>query len=147
MDVGTEPTAASSGDQATDAALRASEQRFRALVEAAAQMVWTTDASGLVVEDAPSWRAFTGQTREARRGEGWTDAVHPDDRAAALAQWRAAVAAARPVDMEFRVWHAASGAWRTTRVRAVPVRGADGAVREWVGMSTDVTAQREAEAA
>ena len=27
-------------------------------------MVWVTDAQGLVSQDSPAWRAFTGQTRE-----------------------------------------------------------------------------------
>lgn len=45
-------------------ALRRSEERFRALVDATAQVIWTTDPAGRVVEDSPFWRAFTGQTRE-----------------------------------------------------------------------------------
>ncbi len=38
--------------------------------------------SGVVVEDSPSWRAFTGQTHEQWQGFGWLDALHPDDRSA-----------------------------------------------------------------
>jgi PAS domain-containing protein len=45
-------------------ALRASEARFRALVDASAQIVWTTDASGLVVEEEPGWELFTGEPFE-----------------------------------------------------------------------------------
>ena len=37
----------------TARALRASEARFRALVDASAQIVWTTDAAGRAVEDSP----------------------------------------------------------------------------------------------
>ena len=147
MDGRTALSTAGNGDPMPNPALRGSEARFRALVEATAQIVWTTDAAGLVVEDSPSWRAFTGQTAEQWRGEGWVAAVHPDDRAYALAQWREAAAAGRPVDTEFRLRHAASGGWRLTRVRAVPVRGPDGDIREWVGMNTDVTERRAAESA
>jgi PAS domain S-box-containing protein len=147
MDRRTGSTATQNGEENAIAALRASEQRFRALVEAAAQTVWTTDASGLVTEDSPSWRAFTGQTHEARLGEGWIEAVHPDDRARVLAQWRAAIAATRPLDAELRVWHAPTREWRLTQVRAVPVTGPDGAVHEWVGMNVDVAAQRRVETA
>ncbi|HKJ88713.1 MAG TPA: PAS domain S-box protein, partial [Gammaproteobacteria bacterium] len=70
--------------------LRQSEERFRALVEATAAMVWTTDAHGLVVEDSPSWRAFTGQSYEQWQGWGWMDAVHPEDRESAETQWKQA---------------------------------------------------------
>jgi PAS domain S-box-containing protein len=61
--------------------LRESEERFRVLVEAAAQAVWETDASGVVVSDSPSWRAYTGQSIQEWMGYGWVDAIHPDDQA------------------------------------------------------------------
>jgi PAS domain-containing protein len=47
--------------QAEDS-LRQSEARFHALIDASAQIVWTSNAQGEMVEDSPSWRAFTGQT-------------------------------------------------------------------------------------
>ena len=42
-------------------AMRRSEERFRALVEASSQIVWTADGAGNIIEDSPSWRAFTGK--------------------------------------------------------------------------------------
>jgi PAS domain S-box-containing protein len=116
----------------------AAEQRFRALVEALAQTVWTTDAEGHVVEDSPSWRAFTGQTLEQWLDCGWLDVVHPDDREHAGRQWREAIATNRPVDTQFRLWHAASSTWHMTHVRAVPLRAQDGSIYGWVGMNTDL---------
>ena len=41
-----------------------SEQRFRSLVEATTQMVWTADQRGYKSGDSPSWRAYTGQSLE-----------------------------------------------------------------------------------
>ena len=117
---------------------------FRALVAASAQAVWTTDAAGRVAEDSPSWRAFTGQTVAEWLGEGWADAVHPDDRAGALARWRAAVAAGELYRSTFRL-HRADGEWRWVEVRAVPVYHADGDVRGWVGTTEDTTERRRAE--
>ena len=78
-------------------ATRDSEEKFRALVAASAQMVWTTDADGNVVEDSPSWRAFTGQSFEQFRGSGGADAVHPDDREAAMKKWRDSLATQTPL--------------------------------------------------
>lgn len=48
--------------------LRESQVRYQALIETSAQIVWMTDDSGAVIEDSPSWRAFTGQTPEQRQG-------------------------------------------------------------------------------
>jgi PAS domain S-box-containing protein len=70
-----------SGIKRAEAALRESEERFRRLVEAYAQAVWETTASGKVVSDSPSWRAYTGQSLEEWLSDGWPAAVHPDDRA------------------------------------------------------------------
>jgi PAS domain S-box-containing protein len=130
----------------SEEALREHDERYRALVTASAQTVWTTDADGLVTEDSPSWRAFTGQTLEEWLGYGWLNAIHPADRAHAGQHWRAAVADRRELDTEFRLRHAATGGWRWTSVRAVPLRN-DGAVRGWVGMNIDIEDRKRAEAA
>jgi len=45
------------GRKNMELALRDSEESFRALVTASAQIVWRTDAQGQVVEESPSWRA------------------------------------------------------------------------------------------
>ena len=120
-------------------ALRASEARFRALVDASAQIVWTTDAAGRAVEDSPSWRDFTGQRREEWIGGRWLEAIHPEDAAQVARGWADAVASRAPYNAEYRIRHAASGGWRMTSARAVPLRNADGTVREWVGMNADIT--------
>lgn len=126
------------------AALEASERRFRALVDASSQTVWTTDADGIVVDDSPSWRAFTGQTFDEWRGEGWLSAVHPDDRTRARAEWRAAIARGDALELEYRLQHR-EGGWRWTQVRAVPLHDADGQRTGWVGMNIDVDQRKQAE--
>jgi two-component system, chemotaxis family, CheB/CheR fusion protein len=123
-------------------AIRDSEENFRALVTASAQTVWTANAQGTIVQDSPSWRAFTGQTLEQFLGEGWADAVHPDDRENVLRVWRDCVATHAPFNIELRVRHA-SGDWRWMHARAVPLRHESGEIRGWIGMNADITARRE----
>jgi len=125
-------------------ALRQSEEQYRSLVQATTDTVWTTNAKGEVVEDSPSWRNFTGQTYEERKGYGWVNAVHPDDRAFAEQQWREAVSREAPVDTFFRLRHT-SGEWRQTAVRAVPLRNLDGSLRGYIGTNTDITQRKLAE--
>jgi two-component system, chemotaxis family, CheB/CheR fusion protein len=127
--------------------LRRSEERYRALIEASAQIVWTTDARGRVVEDSPSWRAYTGQTLDQWLGDGGADVVHPDDRERVRATWQHALGEERPLETTCRLWRAPSSQWRWMHVRAAPLRGEDGRVRGWVGMNADVTEQHEAEEA
>ncbi len=125
-------------------ALKRSEERFRALVQASAQIVWATDPSGAAVEDSPSWRAFTGQTYEQWRGWGWLDALQPEDRERTREAWNQAAAERREYVTEYRV-RRIDGEYRWTAVRAVPLFNPDGSVCEWVGMNIDITERKQAE--
>ncbi|SDL93279.1 PAS domain S-box-containing protein [Catalinimonas alkaloidigena] len=126
-------------------ALQASAARFRALVDATAQIVWTTDAQGAVVEDSPSWRAFTGQSYEEWKGFGWLDAFHPDDRERVAGEWQRAVESRTPLTTEYRVRHR-DGGWRWTTARTSPVYNRRGVLEGWVGMNTDITERKQIEA-
>jgi PAS domain S-box-containing protein len=129
--------------------IRRGQERYESLIMASTQVVWNTAADGSVLEDLPTWRAFTGQTREelhAGGGWGWTSCIHPDDREDVQATWRAALAAQQPHEQEFRV-HARDGSWRHMLARALPVKESDGSIREWVGTLTDITEQRRAQEA
>jgi len=121
-------------------------ERFSSLITAGTQAVWVTRPDGTVVEDSPSWRAFTGQSYEQWKGTGWLSAIHPEDREPAERAWAEAVRDQRIYEVEYRL-RRPDGSYSTTLARGVPVRNADGSMREWVGVNIDLTAQREAEAA
>ena len=121
-----------------------SEERYRSLVDATSQMVWTNSPEGQMVGDQPGWAAFTGQSEAQYRGFGWSDAVHPDDRAHTIELWNRALETRTTFLCEHRV-RRHDGVYRRFTIRAVPVCEASGAIREWVGIHTDVTEQREME--
>jgi PAS domain S-box-containing protein len=124
-------------------ALERQEARYRSLVTATAQIVWTTDPTGQVIEPLPSWQEFTGQAPEEYRGSGWVAAVHPEDRVRTTAVWRRAVATRSLYETEYRL-RRHDGQYRLVAVRGVPVVETDGTIREWVGACTDIT-ERTAE--
>jgi PAS domain S-box-containing protein len=125
--------------------LRHGEERYRSLVEATTAIVWNTPASGEFEVEQPRWSAFTGQKFEELRGWGWLSAVHPDDRPNTARVWSAAVASRSVYHVEHRL-RRHDGSYRHMLVRAVPILDDGGAIREWVGVHTDVTMQKEAEA-
>jgi two-component system, sensor histidine kinase and response regulator len=126
--------------------LRFGEERYRSLVEATTAIVWNTPASGEFEVEQPRWSDFTGQTFEQLKGWGWLNAVHPDDRPNTARVWSAAVASRSLYVVEHRL-RRHDGAYRHMAVRAVPIVDNRGRIREWVGVHTDVTTQKEAEAA
>jgi PAS domain S-box-containing protein len=125
------------------AALRRTEERYRSLIQAGAQVVWVTGPDGEIAEDSPEWRSITGQTAEEYRREGWLAALHGDDRERVEAAWRHCVRSGKVFDSRYRI-RSRTGSYKHYDVRAVPIER-DGAIVEWMGASTDVTAQREAE--
>ena len=129
--------------QNSQEAVRRSEERYRSLVQAGAQVVWVTTPTGQIAEDSPEWRWITGQTLEEYLGNGWLDAIHPEDRERVEREWRECVQAGKVFDSRYRV-RTKTSAYRHYDVRAVPIER-DGKIIEWVGASTDVTGQREAE--
>lgn len=126
-----------------EAELRASNERFKAAIQAISSVLWTNDAEGRMVGEQPGWASLTGQSLEEYQGYGWTKVLHPDDIEPTLRAWQAAVAERTMFVCEHRLTRA-DGECRNYAVRAVPVLGADGEVTEWVGVHTDITEQQAA---
>ncbi len=124
--------------------LRSREEHFSAVTAAVAPLVWTTNYLGELIDIAPSWKAFTGQSAEVAKGRGWLQALHPDDRERAEETMKAALDTRKCYKTEFRL-RRHDGAYRTLAVRGAPVIEYDGSIDEWIGTATDVTEDKQAE--
>lgn len=125
-----------------EAALRASELRYRALATA------TTD---VMYRMSPDWhemrqldgRGFLSDTPIP--SDAWIARyIHPDDQSRVTAAINEAIEHRRPLVLEHRVIRA-DGALGWTLSRAVPLLGEQGEIVEWIGAATDITADRTAE--
>ena len=120
--------------------LEQSAARYRALVQASADSVWTTTPEG-TPSDMNEYEQFTGAPlSRVPRDTGLL--VHGDDRAEVLQRWQHAIETRTPFDSQHRLQHA-DGSWRHVRAQAVPVFEQTGAVREWAGTQVDISAQVE----
>ncbi len=122
-------------------ALRASEERYRALAEGVPQIVWTSSPDGAI--DYLNVRAaeYTGLSVESLHGWDWGRVTHPDDLSRVHATWSEVLRSGNPQDFECR-FRRADGQYRWYISRQVPIRGADGAVTKWVGTCTDIHDQK-----
>ncbi|MEH2091267.1 PAS domain S-box protein [Nostoc sp.] len=126
-------------------ALRDSEARYRSLAEASASIVWRAAPWGNVVDEIPTWQAFTGQSLEQYKGWGWVEALHPEDRSSMVEIWQQAFPTRSVAVAEYRVLRH-DGEYRYMNIRGVPILDEIGEIREWVGMCVDITERKQAEA-
>jgi PAS domain S-box-containing protein len=130
-----------------EGALLEKEQRLREVTENIGEVFWIADVdAGRMTYVSPAFEVVWGRPCEEvyRDPQAWFAAVHPDDRAGLAAAIAAATRAGETAETHYRIVRP-DGAERYIRDRGHPVRDADGKVRRFVGVATDVTEQRAAE--
>jgi len=127
--------------EARTLALKESEERFRSLSAQAPMGIFLTDEAGGCVYANERLQAITGTPAEALAGRGWSERVHPDDRARLVELWQHTFTTGDVFDDEHR-FQTPTGETRC-HVRACPLHGADGRLVGYVGTVEDVTAQYE----
>jgi PAS domain S-box-containing protein len=131
---------------ALEETLLASEARFREVIDTLPALVWTIREDGFVTDCNAQWCAFTGMTREQSQGNGWMEALHPDDRATTGAAVADAFASGEPYQVEQRL-RRHDGEYRWFLVRGHPVRDSTGKVVQWHGANVDIHDRKLAEEA
>lgn len=124
--------------------LRQKELRYRSLLTATTQIVWTTNAQGEVIDYMPGWGQITGQSAEEMKGWGWLSVLHPDDQEHTSRLWTQAIQTKSLYEIEHRLL-TRDGSYRDFSVRGVPVLDDNGEILEWVGTHTDITEKKQAE--
>jgi PAS domain S-box-containing protein len=119
-------------------AVRASEQNLRRQTETIPQMLWSADPDGAFDYCNMRFLEYTGSAGRGVMGDGWKDAIHPDDREATARAWRHSVATGEPYEVEVRKYCAAAGAYHWCLTTALPLRDEDGRIVKWHGSSVDI---------
>jgi PAS domain S-box-containing protein len=124
--------------------LQSSEDRLRRVINTIPAHVWSSLPDGSVDFINQRLLESTGLSIEALLGSGWQSIVHPDDRARYITQWRSALAAGEPLEIEARVWTAERD-YRWLLVRNVPLRDGVGEIIKWYGTGIDIEDRKRAE--
>ena len=128
-------------------ALERSQRRYETLLEAMPQMVWTANAQRLVEYANRRWLDYTGLTLATAGQFGWNEVLHPEDWDRTWKAWELASDSGCVFEIEHRLRRAADGSYRWHLVRAVPMKGQQGEVTNWLGTCTEMEDQKQAEKA
>ena len=127
-----------------EAALRASEERFRALVQNASDLIAILESDGTVRYESPSHRRVLGHAPEQLLGKSFLDLVHPEDRARVGDALRGLIDQPDEiVSLEYRRRHK-DGDWRFLESTVSNLLGHP-AVAGMVLNSHDITDRKQAE--
>lgn len=122
-------------------ALAESEDRFRAVADAAPIMIWMSDTTNACTFFNRGWLAFTGRSLAEEVGDGWTEGIHPDDIDACLETYTAHFDQRLPFRVTYRLRHH-SGAYRWVLDEGGPRFSPDGTFLGYIGSVTDIDEQK-----
>jgi PAS domain S-box-containing protein len=125
--------------------LRASEHRFRLIVDGLPVLLSTATPDGELDKANRHYLEYFGATLEQLKTREAVYGLHPDDRERVLPVRRAAIEAGRPYEIECRR-RRADGVYRWFYLHAFPLRDAEGRVALWYRLQIDIEDQKRAEA-
>ncbi len=124
------------------AALRASEQQLRLMVDSIPGLVCVMTATGKLDVVNQTFLDYAGKTPE--EFDSWQVVVHPEDRQVVQRELARSLEAESPFDLEVRI-RRSDGAYRWFLCRGLPLRGAEGRVVSWYKLLTDIDERKHAE--
>jgi PAS domain S-box-containing protein len=126
--------------------IQALKDQLRLVIDTIPGLVWSALPDGSAEFLNQRWLEYTGLTLKEGLDWGVKVAVHPEDLARFMDEWRVALAEGKPLETEARL-RRADGEYRWLLIRAVPLREETGKIVKWYGTSADVEDLKRAEEA
>lgn len=121
-----------------------SGQRFTELADAAPVLIWRAGTDRRFDYFNIPWLRFTGRTLASELGDGWMEAVHPDDRERCVQVFFTAFQDRAEFTLDFRL-RRHDGEYRWVLSTGRPFYLADGAFAGFLGSCVDIADRKEAE--
>ncbi|HKV42829.1 MAG TPA: PAS domain S-box protein, partial [Blastocatellia bacterium] len=129
-----------------EVALKESEKRYETLTEVSPVGVFYASPWGKYLYVNERWCEITGFNARDALGEGWLEALHPEDRDRVTRHWAKTARDGRAFKSEYRLVRA-DGTTSWVIGQAVPEKsesGEIGGVKGFIGTITDITEQKRA---
>jgi PAS domain S-box-containing protein len=134
------------GRARTDGALRESEESFRLIANAAPAMIRMSGPDKLCVYFNRRWLEFTGRPLDAELGNGWADAIHPEDLRHCMESYAQAFDRHEPFRMQYRLLRH-DGKYRWILDSGAPRFNAGREFAGYIASAIDINEQKLAEEA
>jgi PAS domain S-box-containing protein len=124
--------------------LAKSRDFYLALFDEFPTLIWRSDEDGRVSYFNRSWLTFVGRTLEQEKQAGWEALIHPEERDACVAKYRAAFLSREPFETEYRM-RRKDGEYRWMLNHGRPYRNLDGSFAGFIGACYDITLRKKSE--
>ncbi len=124
--------------------IQALKDQLRLAIDTIPGLVWSALPDGSAEFLNQRWLEYTGLSLKDGLDWGGKVAVHPEDLARLMDEWRAALTDGKPLETEARL-RRADGEYRWLLIRAVPLRDEMGKIVKWYGASADIEDRKRAE--
>ncbi|MDY7022236.1 MAG: PAS domain S-box protein, partial [Cyanobacteriota bacterium] len=126
--------------------LQASQRRYATLAEVSPVGIFHTDTQGECLYMNQRWCEITGLSLEKALGNGWREAIHPEDRAWVIQKWSEAAQQRKQFQCEYRFLRS-DGTIAWVYGQATAERNSSGVIVGYVGTITDISDHKLAELA
>lgn len=127
----------------TEAALSRARDFYLSLLDKFPSPIWRTTPNGKINYVNQAWMELTGYSLEQARGDGWLEALHPEDQQRCLESYLEAFHARQPIELEYRL-RRHDGTYRRVLDLAHPFTDPEGQFAGYLGILYDLTERYEA---
>lgn len=129
----------------TEEALKASEAKFRSIVENANDVIYILTLAGTFSYISPNWKELLGHEPASIIGTHFAPLLHPEDLSRCLGYFQDLITNGRPITgLEYRVQHL-DGFWRWHISNLATVSDETGTILYCVGIGRDVSDRKAVE--
>ncbi|MDP1809745.1 MAG: sensor domain-containing diguanylate cyclase [Actinomycetota bacterium] len=120
--------------------MRLDPMEYQMLVEGSPHMIWRCGAGGARDYFSRVWLEFTGRKIEQELGDGWREAIHPEDIAVCVKAYADALDQCGPYEAGYRL-RRHDGEWRWVSDKGAPFSDKGGRFAGLIGSCADVHEQ------
>ncbi|WP_460881152.1 PAS domain-containing protein, partial [Pontibacter rugosus] len=118
------------------------ENKYRFMMNALPQLIYTTDNTGRATFFNQKWYDYTGTNPDILATNSWQSSIHPEDLPKVIEKVGHSLRNGTEFQMELRVRNG-KGIYRWFLTRSIPMRDENNNILMWVGSSVDVHNTRE----